>query len=220
MYYQRKLRSEARKGEPEIRILPQLLRGCGGTAIDAGANRGIYSYLLSRFFERVIAFEPNPDLARFARSMLPENAEVIEAALGANRYSGALHIRAGRSGREDHLTATLSQSSTAVRTIPVEVLALDSMDVDRVGFIKIDVEGTEVDVIEGARRTIARDRPLLMVEILAGFYEAPVKVVQHICSEHGYRSRLLTDAGLVDAIDHLNAGLPATSRNILFFPNE
>lgn len=219
-YYRRKLTSESRKGEPEIDILPDLLGDRGGTAIDVGANRGIYSYLLSRYFDRVLAFEPNPDLAEFGRRMLPENVEVIEAALGAHQFSGKLHIPGGRKGGEDHLTATLSSSMTAVRTIPVDVLTLDSLDIGRVGFIKIDVEGTEVEVIKGARNTIARDRPLLMAEILAGLYDDPVETVQQICTDHAYQARVVSPSGLVDAVDYLQSGLSVLSRNVLFFPHE
>lgn len=225
LYYQRKLESESRKGEPEIRFLPDLLRHRDGTAIDVGANRGIYSFLLSGLFHRVVAFEPNPDMVTFGRRMLPSNVEVRPYALGAADAKGQLKIPAGRGGRESPLVATLSSASAAVsgqvkRTIPVDVRTLDGLELGPVGFMKIDVEGTEIEVLNGARRTIARDRPVLMVELLAGFYAQPIAVIDRVCSEHGYRCQLLTEAGLVDAIAHLAAGMPTSSRNVLFFPKQ
>lgn len=220
IYYQRKLASEARKGEPEITILPELLLSRGKVAVDVGANRGIYSYLLSRHFDRVIAFEPNPELARFGRRMLPSNTEVVETALGAHPANAELRIPPGRKRGEDHLMATLSSSAPAVRSIPVHVRTLDSMNLEGVGFIKIDVEGTEVEVLEGARETIQSDRPLMMVELLAGLYDSPARVVQELCVQYGYQARILSDDGLVDALGHLQAGLPVSSRNVLFFPHE
>lgn len=222
IYYRRKLRSETQKGEPEIAILPQLLPDRSGTAIDVGANRGIYSYLLSGLCDRVVAFEPNPDLARFSRRMLPRNVEVVQIALGAEDTTGELQIPVGKSGREDHLKASLSalEPASLARAVGVNVRSLDGLGFDRVCFIKIDVEGTELEVIEGARRTIARDRPLLMVEVLAGYYDSPDNTIRRICSEYDYSAKLVTQHGLVEAADRLNANVPLLSRNVLFFPND
>ena len=88
------------------------------------------------------------------------------------------------------------------------------------GKVAVDVGGTEVEVLEGARETIQRDRPLMMVEILAGLYDNPARVVQELCVQYGYQARILSDDGLVDALGHLQAGLPVSSRNVLFFPHE
>lgn len=88
------------------------------------------------------------------------------------------------------------------------------------GKVTVGVDGTEVEVLEGARETIKRDRPLPMVEILAGLYENPARVVQELCLQYGYQARILSDDGLVDALGHLRAGLPVSSKNVLFFAHE
>ena len=77
LFYQRRIRKEARSGEPELAILARLVPR-GGTAIDVGANRGVYAYALSDIADRVVAFEPNPDYASFARCMLRGRADVHE----------------------------------------------------------------------------------------------------------------------------------------------
>jgi FkbM family methyltransferase len=220
IYYPRKLRSEQAKGEPEIRILPKLFGNRDGMAIDVGANRGIFSFLLAGMFKRVVAFEPNPDLAAFAERMLPGNVEVRRIALGAATAPGQLRIPVDKHGREAHLIATLAKSISAplARTVEVDVTTLDNVETESVRFIKIDVEGTEMDVIEGARATIARDRPILLVELLAGFYEDPLALVRQVCVEHDYLAQVFAEGCMTDAVAHLQSGQPTPSRNVLFLP--
>ena len=66
LFYGRRITEEARSGEPELAILAKLLPR-GGTAIDVGANQGVFAYALADIADRVIAFEPNPNYAFFAR---------------------------------------------------------------------------------------------------------------------------------------------------------
>ena len=75
-YYRRRIAAEARAGEPELAVLDKLMRR-GGTAVDVGANQGFFAYALSELADRVVAFEPNPDYALFARVMLRGRAEIL-----------------------------------------------------------------------------------------------------------------------------------------------
>ena len=54
---------------------------------------------------------------------------------------------------------------TQVEKIPISVRTLDEFAIPNVGFLKIDVEGLELDVLEGAIKTISRDRPAMLIEI-------------------------------------------------------
>src|SRR5947199_1707154 len=89
-FYRRRIAEEARSGEPELAILAKLVPR-GGTAVDIGANQGVYAFALAEIADRVVAFEPNPDYAFFARWMLRGRAEVHELALSAERGRGTLH---------------------------------------------------------------------------------------------------------------------------------
>src|SRR5215470_12577506 len=79
-FYRRRMAEEARSGEPELAILDKLVPR-GGTAVDVGANQGIFAFALATIADRVIAFEPNPDYALFARWMLRGRAELHALAL-------------------------------------------------------------------------------------------------------------------------------------------
>jgi predicted O-methyltransferase YrrM len=91
LFYRRRIAEEARSGEPELAILAQLVPR-GGTAIDVGANRGIFAYALADIADRVVAFEPNPDYASFARWMLRGRAELLELALSDESGRGTLYV--------------------------------------------------------------------------------------------------------------------------------
>jgi hypothetical protein len=80
IYYPYKIAKESRKREPELAVLRTIVPG-RGTAIDVGANRGIYSYALARIADRVEAFEPNPFLAALLRRKLAPRVQVHQLAL-------------------------------------------------------------------------------------------------------------------------------------------
>lgn len=219
LYYRRKVRSEIGRGEPEFGHLDRLVGERAGTAIDVGCNRGIYSYALSRLCRRVLAFEPNPDLARFARHMLPANVEVHEMALGAAQGRAVLHIPVDARGRDVHLRASLSGAQPRERRHEVEVRPLDSFATEAVRFIKIDVEGTEMAVLAGAAATIARDRPVLLVELLVGHHD-PKPAIDEVCRTYRYDGFVATRDGLVDAMACIDGGGRPPSRNVVFMPRD
>src|SRR5437016_14410889 len=91
VFYGRRVAEETRSGEPELAILDKLFRP-GGTAVDVGANQGFFAYALSRVAERVVAFEPNPDWAAFAKFMLRGRAQVHPIALSDHPSRGTFHV--------------------------------------------------------------------------------------------------------------------------------
>src|SRR4030081_1346104 len=87
LFYRRRITEEARSGEPELAIVAKLVPR-GGAASDVGANRGVFAYALTDIADRVVAFEPNPDYAFFARWRLRGRAEVHELALSEESGRG------------------------------------------------------------------------------------------------------------------------------------
>src|ERR1051326_1629821 len=166
-YYRRRIAAEAPAGEPELAVLDQLMRR-GGTAVDVGANQGFFAYALSALADRVVAFEPNPDYALFARVMLRGLADKPGRA--------AFHVPIDHDGTVLHLAGSLKGTHgqfPRTRTYQVELRTLDSFALTDVRFIKVDVEGSEREVLDGATATIARDRPALLLELLSGTHADP-----------------------------------------------
>jgi FkbM family methyltransferase len=158
--------------EPGVQEALRKRLGPGSTFYDIGANVGFFTLIAARRIGlqgRVYAFEPLPDSARaLAHNVaLNElgNVEVVQAAVGARPG------RAGLAVTEESVQAHLVEFEThvpALVTIEVDVTAIDTEvaagrrapDV-----LKIDVEGAELAVLEGMRRTLDAHRPTLICEL-------------------------------------------------------
>jgi FkbM family methyltransferase len=207
-----------KSAEPELGILARLVRP-GSTAIDVGANRGIYSYALARAGAHVESIEPNPALAHFARTMLGRRARVHELALSNVDGAGTLHIPFGRRSVPDHLVASLRDRGDRAVTVNVPIRTMDSFDFKDVSFIKVDVEGGELDVLQGGRRTISRDRPNLLIELLAGTHHDPLAAIRQVEATFGYDASVVIGTDIVEssrALGELRGAVK--TRNVLFTP--
>ena len=71
---------EKRKGEKEIKIIPNLLVNCN-RAIDIGANVGVWSYWLSKYAKQVESFEPNPKIFNALKNIKIKNVNSYNIAL-------------------------------------------------------------------------------------------------------------------------------------------
>ena len=160
------------RGEPELRLIHHLIEP-GTTAIDVGASIGLYSAEMARYAAKVLAFEANPDVAAFARVVAARNVEVINVALSSHAGRTTLTMPVNRKGHATTELATIERKRQAgvdnAISIEVDTRRLDDFPVSDCGFIKIDVEGHEEAVLDGASSLIATRRPLLMIELIESF---------------------------------------------------
>jgi len=124
-------------------------------AVDIGAHIGVWTVALAKRFAHVHAFEPVGENFKCLQENTAglENVELHQQALGARSYQGAAVRHGGNSG----CWYVASGEGTSV-------LALDMLGFDNVDLIKIDVEGLEGEVLEGASITIAVCRPAVFFE--------------------------------------------------------
>lgn len=141
----------------------------GDTVLDIGANIGAMALPMMLTVGptgRVICFEPQAELARLCAATLALNAEDLRQfavrTAGVGREPGEMHVPPVDYAAEANNFGCVSLAAAGKR--PVKIVALDLLDLPRVNFMKIDVEGMESDVIAGAARLIAQDRPVIMVE--------------------------------------------------------
>lgn len=159
-------RRELRRGEPELRLLPHLV-DAGRAAIDIGANRGIWAHVMARHCPTVWAFEPNPKLFAVLEQAADANTSCHPIALSDTEGEATLMIP-GEAGRFSNQGASLNPvriGNRAHMSVTVRAAPLDRLDPPPTGFMKIDVEGHERAVIEGAKGLIERDRPVMVIEI-------------------------------------------------------
>ena len=129
-----------------------------GTALDIGANVGLWSRDLVDNFAKVVAFEP---VAVF-RECLEKNVSgpnffISPLALGDHDTQATMIITEGNSGHSHLDPATLG-------TGDVQVVKLDNLNMDNIDYIKIDCEGYEYRVLQGAEQTVKRWRPIMVIE--------------------------------------------------------
>lgn len=227
-----------RWGEPELHELHRLVRP-GTVAVDVGAHFGVYSVALARLVGkrgRVISIEPiteDAGMLRRAMRTLRLPVTVVECAVSAAAGEATLRVPL-LGGAQKTALATLQLQAQAddlsgieerrvrVRTLD-EILAGVTLPV---GFIKIDVEGHELDVLAGAGETLRRHRPNLLVEINGDVSPEPVRGVISRIERLGYRGEFLEEgrfrrpAGTFDPLRHQAPGAHPLSRgyvnNFLF----
>lgn len=150
--------------------IPAMLEACRRlqpTAfIDVGANFGLYTCIIGRqkLADRLIAFEPNRAVVERLRAHIALNGltgvEIHEVALGASRHKAALSL--GAPGH-DALSSVVSAHPGGYE---IDVVTLD----ERLAFIgqllviKIDVEGYELEVLQGAQNLLARNYGYAQIE--------------------------------------------------------
>lgn len=125
-------------------------------AVDVGSHVGLWSFWMARDFETVHAFEPKPEHVQCWNVNMDgkTNAYLYETALGDEVKQVGLLTGPSSSGDTG---VVLDGYGTPMRT-------LDSFAFPTVDLLKIDCEGFEVFVLEGARETILRCRPVVIVE--------------------------------------------------------
>ena len=157
-------------------------------ALDIGVYRGVYSLKLSQNFKQIHAFEPNPLLFPYLNDNLKKIIKNI------NLYNLALSDKSGetelklpvrsRSIFKDNIEELYQLGAASIHPenefenfekVQVKVEKLDNILIENIGFIKIDVEGHELEVIEGAKETIIKNKPVLLIEIEKRHSKKPVE---------------------------------------------
>ncbi len=134
----------------------------GGVVVDVGACIGDHTITYSDWVGptgKVYAFEPNPVAYECLRFNMEsrKNVIVIPGALGAGWGRGTMKLD----------TYNIGASQVIYGTGKVEIFPLDTFALSRLDFIKIDAEGMEPWILDGAKDTLKRCRPVMLIEINA-----------------------------------------------------
>lgn len=158
----------------EMRFVQKFLR-TGMTVVDVGAHHGLYTLLASKGVGRqgkVIAFEPSPRerrrLLRHLRVNACWNVAVEACALGDEVGEADLFVVRGWSDWCNSLRPPAVTEPTETTRVGVERLddVLWRLQVDAVDFIKLDAEGAELSVLQGARELLRGvSRPVILAEV-------------------------------------------------------
>ena len=184
--------------EPEMALLDMLFRR-SDRVVDVGGNRGVYSYRCWKLGARVEVFEPNPTCIEFMAPWISSrsNVSLHRFALSDQAGQAELHIPMDKQGAEHDASASMEvHGFDRERVLSIPVSTLDAFGFKDVAFIKIDVEGHERRVLEGARNTLAESRPALLVEIEQRHCADPIDEVFQSITRLGYEGYFLEEGKL------------------------
>ena len=156
--------------EPETTHLISKKMKPGMNVLDVGADIGYYTILFAKLVGakgKVYAFEPIPK----AKQYLDKNVELNELK-NISTFGFALFDDAGMVCLEDPFNKSKinpQKKRLSKNDIQVEMKVFDGLrskeSIDRVHFMKLDVEGAEMNILRGMRETIKKDRPEILVEL-------------------------------------------------------
>ncbi|MGW9029584.1 FkbM family methyltransferase [Streptomyces sp. NPDC055722] len=188
------------------------------TIADVGAHVGYFSMIaaLANPKAKVHAFEPvdmvHARLAVNVRSNNVQNVKRYQA--GVSSEPGWADISVRFSANLLSTGSPLEHAAADAEMKRIKLVTLDEVFADtKLDLIKIDVEGHEMSVLQGARQVLKRDRPAVMLEALP---DAPLDSLIAEFSPLGYDSHWIAEAD--GSLVPSTAPRPKGSRNLLFAP--
>ncbi len=184
-----------KSAECELAVLEKVVPR-GAVTIDVGANFGLYTRKLARLSQRVHAFEPSQKMADLLRRTSASNVRVHELAL--SDQTGEAELFTPQEGRDPvYGLASLEQreitASQHVVAATVPTARLDAVVREDVAFVKVDVEGHELNVLDGAVDLLERSQPVFLVEAEDRHRAQATALVFEFFRQRSYRGYFLKD---------------------------
>lgn len=183
--------------EPEFLWLSNYLDR-NAVFLDIGANVGAYLFVLENKLkpENIYAFEPNAKLYKRLKRLF-SNINIFDVAL-SNEHTEAEFKIPIINGENIHTRGTLqvdfheeNEERTILQKVKVRTLDELNLSIDRIDFIKIDVEGNEMLTLRGAKNTILKHHPTLMVEMEQRHHKEPIWQLISKIANWGYNANYL-----------------------------
>jgi len=199
--------------ETEERQFVQRLLRSGMTVVDVGAHHGLYTLLASKCVGEnglVIAFEPSPRecrrLEKHLRLNRCSNVFLSKCALGHVAGSADLFLSNGFHDWCNSLSSASVPDSSQVVQVPVRRLddALEDSGIGEVDFIKIDAEGAELSILQGAAKLLSFSRrPSILTEVQdvrTRPWGYPARDIVEFLTQRNYKWFALASGGLLQPI--------------------
>lgn len=188
-----------RTAERELSYLDKVIPDDSVT-VDVGANCGLYTRRLARLSRQVHAFEPSQQMARLLRRTSARNVSVHEIALSDHDGDAELFIPQGEDGLVHGLASLEARTDPSVRLVSAHVpmSRLDAVINQDVAFVKVDVEGHELNVLNGAVELLERCQPIFLVEAEDRHRAEATKSVFEFFRDKAYRGFFLKDNDVID----------------------
>ncbi len=221
------------KVDQEFEVLPYIINS-ESMVIDIGANNGEYCYFFQKIIQTksIIAFEPIPSLFRRLKILYPK-IQVYPYAVSDQTRKSQLYIPYINSEKYEtraKLDLLPEKGQTKLITVNVDTISLDELlgdEISKINFIKIDIEGHELQAIRGAKKIISRFNPILMIEIeyrhhQNDFYAVidEICLMGYTCNYYDRVTKLILDISHFSISLHQNLNNKENYyiHNLFFFP--
>ncbi len=224
-----------KSADPELLYLDRIVPE-GAVTVDVGANCGLYTRKLARLSRQVYAFEPSRKMADLLRRTSAPNVSVHEIALSDQTGNAELFIP-----QDDQepiyglasLEPRLVSSNKRGVSISVPTARLDAIVHQEVAFVKIDVEGHELNVLNGSVELLEHSQPVFLVEAEDRHRAEATRSIFEFFAARSYRGFFLKEGSAIPIeqfrpadLQDANALLPDGGRksghsyvnNFFFFP--
>jgi FkbM family methyltransferase len=216
---EKRLKRAIKKGyEKELTIIRKF-SDKNKEAIDIGVYRGVYSYELAKYYKLVHSFEPNPLIYPYLKKNLTKiikNIKLYNVALSEeigevnlripNRTNSLFHNNVEELYKLGCATIHNENIFKKYNEFKVKKNKLDNLIVsNNIGFIKIDVEGHELEVINGGINIITANKPILLIEIEEKHTKKNINETINKINKLGYKSYYLED-NKFKSTDNLSVG--------------
>lgn len=168
----------------------------GDVVVDVGANHGEFTVLFSKLADRVIAFEPLLDNYQYLKRTSAANVQVEKFALSNRIGTDTMQVftdfsMIGYSSFQQPTSIHHRDFSTSPEV--VSVISLDTYLQDnpcKIDFLKVDIEGGELNFFKGANKVLGDHRPLIMCEVsdhrTCDFGYRAAEIIEYVAG-FGYR---------------------------------
>ena len=207
----RLIRAYKKKYEEELLFLDKIVDK-NLESVDVGVYRGVYTFQLAKLSKHVHSFEPNPLIFPYLNKNLKKivkNITLYNTALSDVKTVTDLKIskrfntiiKKNYEERYELGTATIHKNNLLINkefiTYKVKTERLDDLLANKnIGFIKIDVEGHEKNVLMGSENLIKKNKPILLVEIEERHSKEKVEDTINFINNLGYKSYFLDKLNL------------------------
>lgn len=187
-----------KSAERELAYLDKIVPDDAVT-VDVGANCGLYTRRLARLSREVHAFEPSQHMARLLRRTSARNVSVHEIALSDHNGDAELFTPQGDDGLVHGLASLEMRTDPSARLVSahVPIARLDAVINQDVAFVKIDVEGHELNVLNGAVELLERCQPVFLVEAEDRHRPGATRLVFEFFRDKAYRGFFLKDNDVI-----------------------
>ncbi len=215
--------------DPESKLL-HILCDKNKTSLDIGTLWGGYTELMRKYSEKVYSFEPNAENHTFlVKSFINDkNVEIINTAVSNETDETKIRIPDGNPGNATISEKNKLENFENINEYIVNTVAVDDLEISNIGFIKIDIEGHELEALRGMQNTIIKERPFLLIEIEERHNKNSFSLVTSLMRDLEYYVYFLQENRLEIAVDVDLRNLQKTKKrstseyinNFIFVPKE